>query len=72
MIVVLSMLVGCATGLISGYVGGIVDEIMMRVVDVFLAFPGIVLSIAVAGMLGPGLRNVCWHWQLPAGHNMQG
>ena len=56
-IVVLSMLVGCATGLISGYVGGIVDEIMMRVVDVFLAFPGIVLSIAVAGMLGPGLRN---------------
>ena len=36
-IVVLSMLVGCATGLISGYVGGIVDEIMMRVVDVFLA-----------------------------------
>ena len=42
-IVVLSMLVGCATGLISGYVGGIVDEIMMRVVDVFLAFPGIVL-----------------------------
>jgi peptide/nickel transport system permease protein len=43
-IVVLSMLVGCATGLISGYVGGIVDEIMMRVVDVFLAFPGHLMS----------------------------
>ena len=52
-----SMLVGCTIGLISGYMGGIADEIMMRIVDVFLAFPGIVLSIAVAGMLGPGIRN---------------
>ena len=57
MIVALSMLVGCTIGLISGYMGGIADEIMMRIVDVFLAFPGIVLSIAVAGMLGPGIRN---------------
>ena len=56
-IVGLSMLIGCAIGLISGYAGGIVDEVIMRIVDVFLAFPGIVLSIAVAGMLGPGLKN---------------
>lgn len=53
----LSMLVGCTVGLVSGYAGGLVDEGIMRVVDVFLAFPGIVLSIAVAGMLGPGLKN---------------
>ena len=56
-IVVLSMAIGCAIGIISGYAGGAVDEVIMRVVDVFLAFPGIVLSIAVAGMLGPGLKN---------------
>ena len=53
----LSMLIGCTIGLISGYAGGIIDEVIMRVVDIFLAFPGIVLSIAVAGMLGPGLKN---------------
>lgn len=57
MIVGLSMLIGCIIGLISGYAGGLADEIIMRIVDIFLAFPGIVLSIAVAGMLGPGLRN---------------
>lgn len=56
-IVGLSMLIGCTLGLLAGYTGGVVDEILMRVVDIFLAFPGIVLSIAVAGMLGPGLRN---------------
>ena len=56
-IVALSMLVGCTIGIVSGYAGGWIDEVIMRVVDVFLAFPGIVLSIAVAGMLGPGLKN---------------
>lgn len=56
-IVGLSMLIGCLLGLISGYAGGIIDESIMRIVDVFLAFPGIVLSIAIAGMLGPGLIN---------------
>ena len=56
-IVVLSMIVGCAIGIVSGYAGGAVDEVVMRIVDIFLAFPGIVLSIAVAGMLGPGLKN---------------
>ncbi len=53
----LSMLIGCAIGLVSGYIGGLFDEVLMRVVDIFLAFPGIVLSIAVAGMLGPSLKN---------------
>ncbi len=57
LIVALSMLLGCTVGLISGYAGGLADELIMRVVDIFLAFPGIVLSIAVAGILGPGLGN---------------
>ena len=57
LIVVLSMFIGCTRGMVSGYAGGIADEILMRVVDIFLAFPGIVLSITVTGMLGPGLKN---------------
>jgi peptide/nickel transport system permease protein len=44
-------------GLLSGYTGGITDELIMRVTDVFLAFPGIVLALVVAGVLGPGLTN---------------
>lgn len=57
LIVALSMIIGCTIGLVSGYIGGIADEVIMRIVDIFLSFPGIVLSIAVAGMLGPGLKN---------------
>ena len=56
-IVTISAIIGCGIGLISGYAGGFLDEAVMRVVDIFFAFPGIVLSIAVAGMLGPGLEN---------------
>lgn len=56
-IVVLSMTFGCTLGMISGYAGGRTDEVLMRVVDIFMAFPGMVLSLAVAGMLGPGIRN---------------
>lgn len=50
--------IGVILGLISGYFGGTVDEIIMRFVDVVLAFPGIILALAVAGALGPGLFNV--------------
>ncbi len=57
LIVALSMLTGCAVGLISGYAGGLADELIMRLADIFLAFPGIVLSLALAGILGPGLGN---------------
>ncbi|GAB4280863.1 MAG: ABC transporter permease [Deferrisomatales bacterium] len=57
-VVGLSLLAGTAVGLVSGYAGGWVDEITMRVVDVLLAFPGLLLAIALAGVLGPSLRNV--------------
>ncbi|NNM01440.1 MAG: ABC transporter permease, partial [Gammaproteobacteria bacterium] len=49
---------GTLYGLVSGWLGGWVDTAMMRVVDVFLAFPGILLAIALAGLLGPGLDNL--------------
>ncbi|MCI2105443.1 MAG: ABC transporter permease [Intestinimonas sp.] len=56
-IVGLTLAVGCAVGIVCGYFGGVVDTVLMRVVDIFLAFPGMVLALAVAGMLGPGLKN---------------
>lgn len=49
---------GTAMGLLAGYHGGVLDNILMRVVDVFLAFPVIVLAIAIIAVLGPSLVNV--------------
>jgi len=49
---------GVAVGAIAGYYGGRIDTILMRVVDVAVAFPFFVLLIAIIAMLGPGLRNM--------------
>ncbi len=48
---------GTLLGVISGYFGGIVDEIIMRTTDMFLAFPSLVLAMAFAAALGPSLTN---------------
>lgn len=56
--VAVSACVGVAIGVLSGYAGGAVDELLMRVTDIFLAFPGILLAIALMAILGPNLRNV--------------
>ncbi len=53
-----SAAVGIALGLAAGFYGGAVDEIIMRIVDIFLAFPGLILALVVAGLLGPGILNV--------------
>lgn len=52
------MLISIPVGTISGYVGGRIDNLIMRIIDVLLAFPGLVLALVIAGMLGPGLLNV--------------
>lgn len=49
--------VAVVVGVIAGYLGGLIDAVMMRIVDVVLAFPSLVLALAIAGLLGPGLRN---------------
>jgi peptide/nickel transport system permease protein len=61
--------VGTLVGLAAGYVGGMVDEILMRITDIFLAFPALILAMAIAAALGPNLRNtvialtlVYWPW----------
>jgi peptide/nickel transport system permease protein len=56
-VLVLAMVVGVGLGLIAGYWGGWMDEVLMRTTDVFLAFPRLVLAIAIAATLGPGLSN---------------
>ncbi|MDQ4069786.1 MAG: ABC transporter permease [Actinomycetota bacterium] len=52
------MLVGTLIGLVSGYIGGWVDNVVMRVVDSLLALPNLLLYLAIVGLLGPGIRNV--------------
>ena len=52
------VLVGITVGVIAGYLGGLVDDVAMRIVDVLLAFPSLVLALAIVGTLGPSLQNV--------------
>lgn len=57
-VILVSLTVGTLIGMISGFMGGYVDLIVMRIIDIFLAFPGILLAIALSGLLGPGIENV--------------
>lgn len=50
--------IGVAVGMVAGYFGGLVDDILMRIVDVLLAFPSLILVLAIVGLLGPSLPNV--------------
>jgi len=56
-VVTLAGVFGTFVGLIAGYAGGLVDEALMRVTEVFLAFPPLILAMAIAGALGPSLVN---------------
>jgi peptide/nickel transport system permease protein len=56
--VAISGVLGMITGLVSGYFGGKVDDVLMRLADIQLAFPFILLAIAVIGILGPSLKTI--------------
>jgi ABC-type dipeptide/oligopeptide/nickel transport system permease subunit len=56
-VVLVGAVFGTTIGLIAGYFGGAVGFVIMRLVDLLLAFPGILLALAVAAILGPGLLN---------------
>jgi peptide/nickel transport system permease protein len=65
----LSVVFGTTLGIMSGLMGGLVDEIIMRITDLFLAFPGFILAAAIAATLGPSLQHtvlalavVFWPW----------
>ena len=54
----IAMTVGSLIGAFAGYYGGRVDNILMRIMDVFLAMPGTIMAVAIVGALGPGIINV--------------
>ena len=55
--VLVAFVVGAALGVMAGYVGGITNTLIMRTMDIFYAFPAVLLAIAISGALGPGLAN---------------
>lgn len=55
--VAIAAVVGTVLGIVSGYAGGIADTVIMRAVDLLLAFPGVLLAITIISVLGPGLAN---------------
>ena len=57
-VVSISLTVGTLVGAISAWQGGWVDHVIVRIMDVFLAFPGMLLAIVLSGILGPGIENV--------------
>lgn len=65
----LALLIGVPLGLVAGFVGGVLDEVIMRITDVFLSFPPLLLATAISAMLGPNLINAMiaiaiawWPW----------
>ncbi len=67
--VLIAMLVGVPLGAVAGYFGGFVDNVLMRITDIFLGFPPLLLAISIAAFLGPSLENAMlaiavswWPW----------
>jgi len=65
----LALLIGVPLGAIAGFVGGVIDELIMRITDIFLSFPPILLAIVLVSLLGPSLNNAIiaiaaswWPW----------
>ena len=56
-IIFIAMGIGVPLGVIAGYAGGWLNEIIMRVTDIFLSVPGLLLALAIVGALGPGIKN---------------
>ncbi|MFQ5455350.1 MAG: ABC transporter permease [Nitrospirota bacterium] len=57
-VVGISLIVGITIGALAGFYGGLIDEIFMRIADILLAFPGILLAIAFTAVMGPDINNV--------------
>jgi len=55
---VLILTIGVGLGMIAGFYGGLLDDVLMRIVDVLLAFPALILALAIAGVLGPSITSV--------------
>ncbi|GAG10606.1 unnamed protein product, partial [marine sediment metagenome] len=65
----LALTIGVPLGVVAGYSGGMLDEVIMRITDVFLSFPPLLLAMAISTLLGPNLVNAMiaiaiawWPW----------
>jgi peptide/nickel transport system permease protein len=58
LVVLLALTIGLAVGLTAGYFGGLVDEALMRITDIFLSFPHLILALVIVAVLGPGFIDV--------------
>lgn len=56
--VAISVIIGTILGLVSGYFGGKIDMVIMRITDMFMSFPDIVLILVIVSIMGPGLKNI--------------
>ncbi len=56
-LVAVIFVIGTALGILAGYFGGMIDSVIMRIADMMISFPGLVLAIAIAGLLGPNMVN---------------
>jgi len=54
----ITLLIGIVLGSLAGYFGGIIDEVIMRITDIFLAFPALILAMAIVSAIGPSLKSV--------------
>jgi peptide/nickel transport system permease protein len=68
-VILISSAIGIAYGLVSGYFGGMIDTVMMRIGEIFLSFPSLLLAIAIVSVLGPSITNTAvsialswWPW----------
>ncbi|WP_273002454.1 ABC transporter permease [Acetomicrobium hydrogeniformans] len=57
LVTVISGTIGLAVGITAGYFGGVIDDVLMRITDVFLSFPNLILAMALSAMLGRGVFN---------------
>jgi peptide/nickel transport system permease protein len=54
----ITVLIGIVLGSLAGYFGGVIDEVIMRITDIFLAFPALILAMAIVSAIGPSLKSV--------------
>jgi len=76
-VVLLSVIIGTPIGLLAGYIGGKIETIIMRITDIFLSIPSIVLALAVSAILAPTLENAVlaltigwWAWYSRLGYSL--
>lgn len=69
LVIFLCIIIGASLGVVAGFAGGIVDDVIMRITDIFLGFPPLLLAMAISAALGPNLRNAMiaiaiswWPW----------